>query len=189
MDRVELGRWLSLALVPLGVWLFVGGPIASAALGLPVVLLGLIGFGLSDRVFDPDAASSEGGVDARAADLVQLGASLLVFGLLTVASGRSESASVVIASIRSPGPPALVAVVAGAFLGGGMSVLTYRWGRLRAVSQTIWFRAVGGAATFGTHLALLVAAPSSAFLYAAVYATGRLIALFRLPPSSRWGVS
>ena len=185
MDRVALGRWLSLALVPLGVWLSVSGPDASAALGAPVALFGLAGFGLSGRLFDPDAASSWGAIDARAADLFQLGAALLVFAFLTVVSGRFESPSAVIASLRSPGPLALVAVVAGAALGGGLTALTYRWGRLRAVSQTVRLRAIGGTATFGTYLALLVAAPSSAFLYAAVYAVSRLIALFRLPPSSQ----
>ncbi|QUO47231.1 MULTISPECIES: hypothetical protein [Halorubrum] len=186
MDRVALARWLSLALVPLGVWLSVDGSNAGAPLGVPVVLFGLAGFGLSDRLFDPDAASPRSLVDARAADLFQLGAALLVFAFLAVVSGRFESTSAVIASLRSPGASALVAVVAGALLGGGVAVLTFRWDRLRAVSQTVRFRAIGGTATFGTYLALLVAAPSSAFLYAAVYALSRLIALFRLPPPSQW---
>ena len=188
MDRVALGRWLSLALVPLGVWLSVGGSNAGAgaALGVPVVLFGLAGFRLSGRLFDPDAASSRGAIDARVADLFQLGAALLAFAFLTVVLGGFESPSAVIASLRSPGPLALVAVVAGALLGGGVTVLTFRWDRLRAVSRTVWLRAIGGTATFGTYLALLVAAPSSAFLYAAVYAVSRLIALFRLPPSSQW---
>ncbi|WP_096393502.1 hypothetical protein [Halorubrum trapanicum] len=186
MDRVALARWLSLALVPLGVWLSVSGSNAGAQLGVPVVLFGLAGFRLSDRLFDPDAASSWGSIDARAADLFQLGAAFLVFAFLTVVLGGFESLSAVGASLRSPGASVLVAVVAGAVLGGGLTALTYRWGRLRAVSRTVWFRAFGGAATFGTYLALLVAAPSSAFLYAAVYALGQLIALFRLPPSSQW---
>ncbi|WP_423996769.1 hypothetical protein [Halorubrum trapanicum] len=188
MDRVALGRWLSLALVPLGVWLSVDGSNAGAGapLGVPVVLFGLTGFGLSDRLFDPDAASSRSVIDARATDLFQLGAALLAFAFFTVVLGGFESTSAVIASLRSPGASALVAVVAGAVLGGGLTALTYRWGRLRAVSQTVRFRAIGGTATFGTYLALLVAAPSSAFLYAAVYALSRLIALFRLPPSSQW---
>ena len=188
MDRVAFGRWLSLALVPLGVWLSVDGSNAgaSAALGVPVVLFGLAGFGLSDRLFDPDATRSEGVLDARAPDLAQLGAALLAFAVLAVVSGRVESLSTVGASLRSPGTSVLVAVVAGALLGGGVAVLTFRWDRLRAVSQTGWFRAIGGTVTFGTYLALLVAAPSSAFLYAAVYAVSRLIALFRLPPSSQW---
>jgi hypothetical protein len=186
VDRVAVGRWLSLALVPLGVWLSVGGPGASGALGAPVALFGLVGFGLSGRLFDPDAAPSRSAIDGRAADLFQVGAALLAFAFLTVVLGRFESPSAVIASLRSPGPLALVAIVAGTFLGGGLAALTHRWGRLRAVSQTGRFRAIGGAATFGTYLALLVAAPSAAFLYAAVYALSRLIALFRLPPSSQW---
>ncbi|PHQ47120.1 hypothetical protein DJ68_03585 [Halorubrum sp. C3] len=149
-------------------------------------MFGLAGFGLSDRLFDPDAASSRSIIDARAADLFQLGAALLVFAFLTVVLGGFESPSAVVASLRSPGTSVLVAVVAGAVLGGGLTVLTFRWDRLRAVSRTVWFRAIGGTGTFGTYLALLVAAPSSAFLYAAVYALSRLIALFRLPPSSQW---
>ncbi|OTF02925.1 hypothetical protein [Halorubrum sp. SD612] len=185
MDRVELGRWLSFALIPLGVGLLVSGPNAGA-LGAPVALFGLAGFGLSGRLFDPDAAPSGSAVDARAADLFQLGAALLVFAFLTVVLGGFEPTSAVIASLRSPGPLVFIAVIAGMFLGGGVAVLTFRWDRLRAVSQRVWFRAVGGAATFGTYLALLVAEPSSAFLYALVHALGRLIALFRLPPSSRW---
>jgi hypothetical protein len=186
VDRVAVGRLLSLALVPLGVWLSVSGPGASGALGASVALFGLAGFGLSGRLFDPRAAPSRSAIDARAADLFQLGAALLAFAFLTVVSGRFESPSVVIASLRSPGRLALVAVVAGAFLGGGLAALTYRWGRLRAVSQTVRFRTIGGVATFGTYFALLVAAPSTAFLYAAVYALSRLIAVFQLPPSSQW---
>ncbi|WP_049912217.1 hypothetical protein [Halorubrum kocurii] len=186
MDRVALGRWLSLALVPLGVGLSVGGSSTGSALGVSVVLFGLAGFRLSHRLFDPDAASPGSAIDARVADLFQLGAALLVFAFLTAASGRFESLSSVGASLRSPWDFAVIAVVDGVFLGGGMAVLTYRWGRLRAVSQTVGVRAIGGAATFGTYLALLVAAPSAAFLYAAVYTLARSIALFRLPPSSQW---
>ncbi|PAU84113.1 hypothetical protein CK500_06665 [Halorubrum salipaludis] len=188
MDRVALGQWLSLALVPLGVGLFVGDSGVGTALPVSVALLGLAGFRLSERLFaaGPDASGSV--VDTRTADLGQLGAALLLFALLTAVLGRFEAVSEIGILLRSPGarPLAVVAVAVGASLGGGMAVLTFRRDRLRDVSRTIWFRAIGGSVTFGTYLALLVARPPAALLYGVAYGVSRLVALVLLPASSRW---
>jgi len=105
---------------------------------------------------DADLDASDSDVDMRFADRAQLGAALFVLALLTVALGGVGSMSAVGASLQSPRPLAFGAVVAGVFLGGEVAVLTARWDRLRAAGRTVRFRAAGGAATFGTYLALLM---------------------------------
>lgn len=189
MNREQLSRFLSAALVPLGGLFLVlnvsTGDVLGTVLGTGIAILGAVLFWSVGRF--PDAEFDLTETPAFVMNFVQLGAFLAIFALLTSLLSDLESVTRVFhTGIPSPKYPAYAGLSMGVFLGGGIPYLMHRLDPMRELtSDSIPARIVGFSITFGTFAILLVHQPPSSALYVTAYLFGRIGVLVGMYVPSR----